>query len=258
MARKRQKAPATHRHEAKWLACQDPCELLEMVKRRVNVRKMRLVGVACCRRISKLFHADACHRGVEVAERYADGLAGADELFEAHRAVGTLEEDGRSLGGQATAWRNRTACMSAFTVYEVLVTNERLLLDGGSTVPYRAADAAFEAAYEAFETWDDAASEAGTAAQDAEAVAQVALVRDVLGNPFQPVSLNPSWLSWDGGLVVRLARTIYEERAFDRLPILADALEEAGCDNPDVLSHCREGSVHVRGCWVLDLCLGKQ
>jgi hypothetical protein len=228
-----------------------------MVKERVSVRKMRLVGVACCRRISKLFHARACHKGVEVAERYADGLASDEELFEAYRAVANLKERGNSLFGHATLWRNRTGCMSAYTVYETLMSNDRLLFDGGSTIPYRAGQAAFDGAFEALGTRDEAASLAGRAAGAAEAAAQVPLVRDVLGNPFRPVSVNPAWLSWDGGLVARLARAIYEERAFERLPILADALEEAGCDNPEVLSHCREGGVHVRGCWVVDLCLGK-
>jgi hypothetical protein len=68
--------------------------------------------------------------------------------------------------------------------------------------------------------------------------------------------LDPAWLTSD---VVALARGIYEERAFDRMPILADALQDAGCDNDDVLTHCRDASAtHVRGCWVVDLVLGKK
>lgn len=65
------------------------------------------------------------------------------------------------------------------------------------------------------------------------------------------------WASHDSGLPARLAFAIYEERAYERLPILADALEEAGCDVPEILSHLREPGCHVRGCWTLDLCLGK-
>jgi hypothetical protein len=77
----------------------------------------------------------------------------------------------------------------------------------------------------------------------------------VLGNPFRPVALNPAWLTSD---VVALARGIYDDRAFDRMPILADALQDAGCDNDDVLIHCRDTSLaHVCGCWVVDLVLGK-
>jgi hypothetical protein len=70
-----------------------------------------------------------------------------------------------------------------------------------------------------------------------------------------PVRIDPAWLTWNGGAVRNLARAIHEERAFDRLPILADALEEAGCDSEDVLDHCRETGMHVRGCWVVELLL---
>jgi hypothetical protein len=81
-----------------------------------------------------------------------------------------------------------------------------------------------------------------------------ALLRDIFGNPFRPVALDPSWLT---STAVALATGIYAERAFDRMPILADALQDAGCYHPDVLSHCRGGGPHARGCWVVDLILGK-
>jgi hypothetical protein len=80
------------------------------------------------------------------------------------------------------------------------------------------------------------------------------LFRDIIGNPFRPVTADPSWLT---STVVSLAEGIYADRAFDRLPILADALQDAGCDNPDVLEHCHGPGPHVRGCWVVDLILGK-
>jgi hypothetical protein len=92
-------------------------------------------------------------------------------------------------------------------------------------------------------------------APGAERVAQAGLLRDILGNPFRPVKLDPAWLTSD---VVTLARGIYEDRAFDRMPILADALQDAGCDNEDVLNHCRGPGPHVRGCWVVDLVLGEE
>ena len=81
--------------------------------------------------------------------------------------------------------------------------------------------------------------------------------REVFGNPFRPVTLDPNWLTWRDGTVVKLAQTIYDDRRFDLMPILADALHEAGCTNDDILNHCREGGGHVRGCWVVDLILGK-
>jgi hypothetical protein len=87
-----------------------------------------------------------------------------------------------------------------------------------------------------------------------ESPRQIVLFRDIFGNPFRPVTPDPSWLT---PTVVALADAIYADRAFDRLPILADALEEAGCDHPDVLAHCRGDGPHARGCWVVDLVLGK-
>jgi biotin carboxyl carrier protein len=83
----------------------------------------------------------------------------------------------------------------------------------------------------------------------------VTLLRDILGNPFRTLSFDPTWLT---STVVSLATGIYEERAFDRMPILADALQDAGCDNEDILNHCRGECVHVRGCFILDLILGKE
>jgi hypothetical protein len=80
-------------------------------------------------------------------------------------------------------------------------------------------------------------------------------LRDLFGNPFRPVAVDPSWLT---PTVVALAAGIYADGAFDRLPILADALQAAGCDNADVLGHCRGPGPHVRGCWVTDLVLGKE
>ncbi|MBL8799438.1 MAG: hypothetical protein JNM56_36490 [Planctomycetia bacterium] len=88
----------------------------------------------------------------------------------------------------------------------------------------------------------------------AEGRNQCSLLRCIFGNPFRPVAIASSWHT---STVGQLAQAIYDERAFDRLPILGDALEDAGCDNGDILSHCREPGAHARGCWPLDLILGK-
>jgi hypothetical protein len=87
-----------------------------------------------------------------------------------------------------------------------------------------------------------------------QGVGHAGLLRDIVGNPFRPVTFSPVWRS---ETAVALATGIYAERAFDRLPILADALEEAGCDSADVLSHCRGPGPHARGCWVVDGVLGR-
>ncbi len=80
------------------------------------------------------------------------------------------------------------------------------------------------------------------------------LIRDVVGNPFRPVAVDPAWLT---STAVGLAHGIYDDRAFDRMPILADALQDAGCEDADILGDCRGDGPHVRGCWIVDLVLGK-
>jgi hypothetical protein len=109
----------------------------------------------------------------------------------------------------------------------------------------------------------NAARTAAMAAQGAQEAAEraasmaafdVDLVREVMGNPYRCVALDPAWRT---PTVMALARAAYHDRAFDRLPILADALEEAGCTDAEVLAHCRGPGPHVRGCWALDLVLDK-
>ncbi len=85
---------------------------------------------------------------------------------------------------------------------------------------------------------------------------RVAVIRDIFGNPFRPVAFSPSWRT---GTCVALAQTMYDARDYSAMPILADALQDAGCDNDDILAHCRDtNATHVRGCWVVDLVLGKE
>jgi hypothetical protein len=109
-----------------------------------------------------------------------------------------------------------------------------------------------------------------TESEETELAAQVALLRDIFGNPFRPVTFSPAWRT---GTAVSLARTMYDARDFSAMPILADALQDAGCDSDAILAHCRDTSAvlgeppagspkpppatHVRGCWVTDLVLGK-
>jgi hypothetical protein len=89
-----------------------------------------------------------------------------------------------------------------------------------------------------------------------ERIAQGALLRDIVGNPFRPVVFSRKWRT---DTVLALSRQMYESRDFGAMPILADALQDAGCDSEDILLHCRDATLaHVRGCWVVDLVLGKQ
>jgi hypothetical protein len=107
--------------------------------------------------------------------------------------------------------------------------------------------------------WTDAIEirrKAAIAARQSEHAVQAALIRDIFGNPFRPVRFEPAWRT---STAVALARQMYESREFSAMPILADALQDAGCDSDDIFTHCREvNATHVRGCWVVDLVLGKE
>ena len=105
------------------------------------------------------------------------------------------------------------------------------------------------------ECWSDPVDLAWDMASGEEGRVQAVLVREVFGNPFHLVTCSPQWRTES---VIALATAIYAEHAFDRMPILADALQESGCDNDDILTHCRGPGPHVRGCWVVDLVLGKE
>jgi len=95
-------------------------------------------------------------------------------------------------------------------------------------------------------------------ARRAERVGQWTLLADIFGDPFRSPVIDSSWLTWNDGTVFNLAQAIYNDSRFQDLPVLADALEEAGCNNVEILNHCRQPGVHVRGCWALDLILGKE
>jgi hypothetical protein len=91
--------------------------------------------------------------------------------------------------------------------------------------------------------------------KETEKMAQCDLLRDLVGDPFRAVGLDPCWLN---GTVVNIARAIYDEGRFRDLPILGDALVDAGCDLVEVVAHCRSQALHVGGCWLVDAILGKK
>src|SRR5262249_51083747 len=96
--------------------------------------------------------------------------------------------------------------------------------------------------------WNRASSEASRRVADD--------LREVIGNPFRSFLPDPHWLRWRDGVVVRIARDIYEGQSFDETPVLADALEDAGCDDTEMWQPLRSGRGHVRGCWAVDRVLG--
>jgi hypothetical protein len=128
-------------------------------------------------------------------------------------------------------------------------------------LPFGACDAAAAIGDQASTAASRAAQEAGDhagRAWAAEQWRQADLLRCLFGNPFRPVAVDPVWLAWRERTVVRLAQAIDADHALDRLPILADALEEAGCTDAHVLGHCRGGGKHAPGCWVLNTLLGRE
>ncbi len=213
--------------EAEWLVCTDPTPMLEFLRGKASDRKLRLFAVACCRRIWHILIDERCQRAVELAEQSADYPISRHLLDSASAEAWEASEDAigdsgqSSLAGTGITWV-RMADASAAASY---ASNDYLAEEGVLEV-MRAAAAA---------TFDPGGEKSGQASQ----------LRCLFGNPFCPLTADPLWLT---STVIALAQTIYADRAFDRLPILADALEDAGCDNADVLAHCRSEGPHVRGC----------
>jgi hypothetical protein len=224
--------------EAEWLASDDPREMRRVLFGKMSDRKERLFACACCREVWAQLADYRSREAIIVAERFADGSATEEELDAASEAAAAAEDaDRRRMGLQREnpTEQNHGWPLSA-AAYNAAIP---LGWWGGAS--------AFVAPYEIV-------LDASTDIQ-ADRTAQCRLLRDIFGNPFRPVAFDPRWRTED---VLGLARGIYEDRAFDRLPLLADALMDAGCDSDDILSHCRGEGPHVRGCWVVDLVLGKE
>jgi hypothetical protein len=213
--------------EEEWLVCTQPLRMLKYLGDRASGRKLRLIGCGCCRRVWHLLTDTRARLAVECAERYADGIATDEERrharHEAHVARGLAPNHSRLQ--QAIKVAYEVANPSPFDAAH----------SGGYIVAY--------------------VERERTADEQEELTQHTRVIRDIFGNPFHPVTILPEWLT---STVLALATGIYEEKAFDRMPILADALMDAGCSNEDILNHCRGPGPHVRGCFVVDLILGKE
>ncbi len=227
--------------EAEWLTCADPSPMLSHGLSRMSDRKRRLFAVACCRRIEGSLEVIPRGSALEVAERFADGFATDSERSESRKAAQrSAQVRGTVQTPTAPKWERRAV----------------------SACYYAVARDAGEAAWNARQLVVESLTEKSGGYQSRNApmvaavehAAQAILLRDIVGNPFRPTGVSPRWRTSN---VVGLAQGIYDERAFDRLPILADALIDAGCDDEAILAHCRSGGPHVRGCWVVDLVLGR-
>jgi hypothetical protein len=199
--------------EADFQQCRSARRLLAYLPGQGGSRKLRLIACAWHRHILGPYQGQV-KQLVETAEQLADGLVAPEEMQQARDAA--VAEAALLLPGWRWEQMLRLAEPSA-----------------------RAAmDATFEMLLESFEMSD--------------IPLLIHLVRDVLGDVLAPFSPPEEWLRWQGGTLKAMAEVMYKEGTFTDLPILADALEDAGCTEPRVLQHCREPGPHVRGCWVID------
>jgi hypothetical protein len=244
--------------EEEWLACRDVWEMFGRFRFPASERKLRLFSVVCCRCSGSLLANPFLRRAVNLVEQFADGHATEEELHATFLWASNLTLKLRKANRERKIhrWAEAAAVMH-------------------STAPAdRGASMAAETG------WHIARA---TVSEEVEAT-MAALLRDIVGNPFRPLSrvrpTNPSWLTpevitmtgaamwrhlledpwfnpeWVSLEAEALARRMYDSRDFSDMPKLADLLEAAGCRNADVLDHCRGAGPHVRGCWVVDFALG--
>jgi hypothetical protein len=248
--------------EADWDTATDPGAMLTLAAPRVSDRKLRLYLVGCCRRRWELFTDERCREAVAIAERFADGRADDADLAHGVRLARQFTErefQGLAVEVVVEGELARHVASAAWAVCEQAASLRRVVRHESTRIPrVYAAEVTTHLAVAQVGTSLRASAYSGTygfqAALAAESAALADLLRCVFGNPFVYTVPEPRWRTSD---VNGLARAIYAGRAFDRLPILADALEEAGCDDADVLDHCRRHCEHARGCWVVDLLLDK-
>jgi hypothetical protein len=227
--------------EQEWREQENPKQLLEFLgkKRAISDRKWFLFAACCCRRIWPLLTDPRCRRAVELLEQ---GLDGGGGMREARRLAEEALHESEGYG--------------KFAPWEALRKGEARTRVGA---------AAISAARAVAVTVAPVGVNGDQKTFEAERRHQCDLLRDVFGNPFRPLpALDPAWLVWQEGTVPRLARAAYENRdlpsgSLDNslLSILADALEEAGCSNAEILEHLRSPGPHARGCFVLDAIMAR-
>jgi hypothetical protein len=194
-------------------------------------RKLRLFACACCRRVWDLLPNEVFRRAVVVSERHADARAGPGEL------AATRKQLDIPRAGPTPATCAAEAARAAVHRQVWEAAQGAALAASSAAGMLRGVGADFETGFRA------------------ERQAQMGLLRDIIGNPYHPPAVVRRWVTQQ---VVDLAQRIYEERAFEELPRLADALLASGCDSNEILGHCRAPGPHVRGCWAVDLFLAKE
>jgi hypothetical protein len=232
--------------ESEWLSCTDPQAMLNAVRNNASARKGRLFICGCLRRIWELVCINPEWRKlVEIGEQFVESQVSEDEMYEAENSARAIvaRDNPSYITWRALHW------VSYRDPYPESLTG---IAEHGEDA------AATKISLELLQQGRLSERKAAKKLKRAEErKGQCDLTRCIFGNPFRTAIIVPAWLAWNDGTVPKLAQAIYEERRFADLPILADALEEAGCDNADILAHCRTPAEHVRGCWVVDALLGK-
>jgi hypothetical protein len=281
--------------ETQWNACNDPEEMFDMLGKAqagfrrhraagrtlgepIFSRKMRLFACACCREIWDHLPDQRSRMAVELSEQYADRKVTRDELMEAWlKAIQAATDE--TLGEERSLLRTLLGLLRlpssallapVWAAWEPQVAGEGVRArfeDPSQAIPNLSMITRFQVAYylqrSANSTPLTAAQAAASAAEpifraEEKLEKQCAILRDVLDYPLRRrLPPDPCLLAWNDRTVVKIATTIYNERAFAYMPILADALEDAGCRETAMIAHCREHPVHARGCWVLDRLLDR-
>jgi hypothetical protein len=227
-----------------WQTCSTPEEMLWEAHGFDRDRELRLFACACCRGIWPLLMRPEVRHAVETSELFADGLAPRTSLEEAVANVRPVLSQTEWLSGYAAA---EAAGVNSWQAAQF--------------TPLWAA----EAQAESVARWclrmtgkEYLAEQLAAAVWEQTRGHQCSLLREIFGDRLSQKSIDRRWGCWKDGRIVRLAQSIYDEGNFDQLPRLGELLQRAGCDDADILTHCRRRRVHVRGCWVLDLLLGNR
>jgi hypothetical protein len=250
--------------EKEWLSCGDGFRMVRWLRKQRSLhgreaqRKARLVAGAACRRIWGLIEHPTLRAAVEAAEHFADGRMGEEGLAE------VFDESARTWVPRLVHVREQTASAEEAALVTAASARSWASMMRGRWSPWEMLERALRAA--GLAAGGGAMISGGVESpmqgglyriRDPDRLrvedrAQCDLLREVFGNPFRPVALPPACLAWQGGLAPRMAADVYEQQRWGELPVLADALEEAGCADEAILVHCRGGGAHVRGCWVID------
>jgi hypothetical protein len=242
--------------EEEW-STTEPADIRHYWYGHASPRTLRLLVCAWLRQVWHWLVDERSRRAIELAERLADGEASEEEQDSAREAAWDAVVDITWGNGQGVFYNDPIQAAADAAAEAVSNDCDRR---GVSANEYREhwyiwyAIRAYDRIAEAYRTSDCGPTDW----KEARAI-QYKLMMDILGSDpsFRLTPLKPLWRTWNRGTVLQLAQAICSELCFDDLPILADALEEAGCDRQDILAHCRGPGPHVRGCWALDVILGK-